>query len=163
MSSLLTMMTATRADVMAANSRPLVQLLRGMTTRPRAWRRLRGSVLFSVDGWNHDPREIYEIPEVRTYWAKVDAAFPAWTYFSVPGGPLAVLALCLLPDLRVVSTGRIGEFARTDFASADMTAFLEKAMASVTAAAIAHNLDDASVELYAYALGGTFGPSANAA
>ena len=39
------------------------------------------SVALMIDGYNHDPREIYAIPEVRTFYQQLWEVWPYWLYF----------------------------------------------------------------------------------
>lgn len=67
-------------------------------------RRFCGSVDVGVDGYNHDPREIYEIPEVRAYIRDLDEEFPFLPFFiSRRTGTLKMLAFCLIPSERVAA------------------------------------------------------------
>jgi hypothetical protein len=43
--------------------------------------RFRDQVFFGVDGYNDDPRELFEIPEVRTFVRELDAKWPYWFFF----------------------------------------------------------------------------------
>lgn len=38
-----------------------------------------------VDGYNEDPRAIWEIPEVRDYFARLTNEWPHWTWFMARG------------------------------------------------------------------------------
>jgi hypothetical protein len=49
-------------------------------SRERAMR-FRDQVVFGVDGYNDDPRELFEIPEVRTFVRELDARWPYWFFF----------------------------------------------------------------------------------
>jgi hypothetical protein len=49
-------------------------------TREDAWR-YRGQMTLVVDGYNNDPRELVDIPEVRTLLRRLEAAWPFWAYF----------------------------------------------------------------------------------
>jgi hypothetical protein len=47
-------------------------------------RRLRGMmncILCTVDGYDHDPREMYSIPEVRRFYSAFHESWPYWLYF----------------------------------------------------------------------------------
>ena len=58
--------------------------------------RHRGRVELAFHGYSNDPRELYDIPEVRDFCAKLDDAFPYWFYFlSTEGVTLGVIACCL--------------------------------------------------------------------
>ena len=43
--------------------------------------RFRDQVVFGVDGYNDDPRELFEIPEVRTFIRELDDKWPYWFFF----------------------------------------------------------------------------------
>lgn len=56
-----------------------------------------------ADGYHHDPRELVDIPEVRTLLRRLEGAWPYWVFFSqvdesigVAPGQLAVA--CRLLD-----------------------------------------------------------------
>ena len=58
--------------------------------------RYRGNVDLAFFGYSKDPRELYEIPEVRQFCSKLDDAFPYWFYFlSTDRVTLLVIACCL--------------------------------------------------------------------
>ena len=64
--------------------------------------RYRGRVDLSFYGYSNDPRELYEIPEVRRFCEKLDEAFPYWFYFlSTEGVTLEVIASCLCSVTRL--------------------------------------------------------------
>ena len=48
--------------------------------REDTWR-YRGQMTLVVDGYNHDPRELVDILEVRTLLRGLEAAWPFWAYF----------------------------------------------------------------------------------
>jgi hypothetical protein len=62
----------------------------------------RVTVLF--EGYDDDPRDVYDIPEIRRYAKALDDAFPYWFYFASlhDGSTLQVFALCLC---RVIKAG----------------------------------------------------------
>ena len=51
-----------------------------LATREDAWL-YRGQMTLVVDGYNNDPRELVDIPEVRTILRQFEAAWPYWAYF----------------------------------------------------------------------------------
>jgi hypothetical protein len=70
-------------------------------SRERAMR-FRDRVDFAVDGYNDDPRELFEIPEVRTFVRELDAKWPYWFFFlSKATGALAMIMFCLCRYQRV--------------------------------------------------------------
>jgi hypothetical protein len=60
----------------------------------------REMVDIAVFGYDDDPRELYEVPEVRDFVRKLDAEFPYWFYFlSKRGNGLLFILYCLCsPD-----------------------------------------------------------------
>lgn len=74
------------------------------TSRPRAFfdRLLKtkalaastmGKIELSFFGYDDDPRELFEIPEVRDYVKALDAIFPELFFFAVPEEPASTLRL----------------------------------------------------------------------
>ena len=56
----------------------------------------RGRVDMTFFGYSNDPRELYDIPEVRHFCSKLDEVFPYWFYFlSTERVTLGVIASCL--------------------------------------------------------------------
>ena len=51
-----------------------------LATREDAWL-YRGQMTFIVDGNNNDPRELVDIPEVRTLLRALENSWPPWAYF----------------------------------------------------------------------------------
>ena len=99
-----------RAEVEAVDvSRTAAVLSRVLADRS-AVQRYRGRVDLSFYGYSNDPRELYEIPEVRRFCKKLDEEFPYWFYFlSTERVTLTVVASCLCsvtkPILGMVSFG----------------------------------------------------------
>src|SRR5262245_60743720 len=52
-----------------------------------------GKVEFSFSGYDFDPRELYEIDEVKRYIALLDAAFPELFFFVRTREPMITLKL----------------------------------------------------------------------
>lgn len=73
-------------------------------------RRYRESVAYSVSGYDHDPRELYEIPEVRAFFRALTAQWPHWFWFLMRGQCQIGMLICLLCDVEraYTSKGRIG-------------------------------------------------------
>lgn len=51
-----------------------------LATREDAWL-YRGQMTLVVDGDNNDPRELVDIPEVRTLLRGLESSWPQWAYF----------------------------------------------------------------------------------
>lgn len=53
-----------------------------------------------VQGYDSDPRELYAIPEVRTFYSRLDSAWPYWLYFgNLETDGLMTIVLCCLASL----------------------------------------------------------------
>ena len=65
-----------QADLPSVLSRLKVLL----ANREDAWR-YRGQMTLVVDGYNHDPRELVDIPEVRSLLRRLEAEWPYWAFF----------------------------------------------------------------------------------
>ena len=70
-----------RREVEAGDLASVLSRLRVFrATREDAWR-YRGQMTLVVDGYNNDPRELVDIPEVRHLLKRFEAAWPFWAYF----------------------------------------------------------------------------------
>lgn len=65
--------------------------------------KVQGQISFSVSGYDHDPREIWEIPEVRTYFHELDRIAPFFLYYlaSEANGPIVRTYLKMFVDSRI--------------------------------------------------------------
>lgn len=72
-----------------------------LDTRERLiWARARFTILF--EGYDDDPRDVWDILEVREYVKKLDAEFPYWFYFTdLNHHTLKVICLCLCRVMKV--------------------------------------------------------------
>ena len=62
-----------------------------------------GGVIFSVSGYDEDPRELLTIPEVCSYFREVQQKAPCWLYFAMPGcGWLHVILAMSTPGCQTV-------------------------------------------------------------
>lgn len=79
----------------------------GVATPPSELLRLRGRILFTIEGYDEDPAEIYEIEAVRKYYSKVHRKWPCWMFFAdLNSGCLTAIACCIAPN--IVSIKRSG-------------------------------------------------------
>ncbi|MGE3312795.1 MAG: hypothetical protein AB7O66_22730 [Limisphaerales bacterium] len=104
-------------------------------------RRLRvmmNSMVFCIHGWDHDPREIHCIPEIRSFYRNFHEAWPYWLYFcSLDVDTLRAMVLCCLRSFTALSEDgnpnvkveydplELIEFLKRDFAP--MNAVCERA------------------------------------
>lgn len=70
-----------RESVVKHDIRPLLDKLLPLAATREAAIAWEGKVTFFFDGWDHDPRETAEIPEIRSYFLDVTAEFPYWFHF----------------------------------------------------------------------------------
>jgi len=70
-----------RREVEAGDLAPVLSRLKPfLATREDAWR-YRGQMTLVVDGYNNDPRELVDIPEVRALLRGLESSWPHWAYF----------------------------------------------------------------------------------
>jgi hypothetical protein len=138
-----------RKAVLTGNTRPLLITLEGLTASRECWTDFRGQVGFAIDGWNEDPRALFQIPEVRVFWAKFDRQFPAWSFFVQPGELLKSFMLCLVPGVqgRASHRGLVVECERADF-----THVVRRTLQAVRSACASRGVPIASYEAYCTAL-----------
>ncbi|WP_419949024.1 chlororespiratory reduction 6 domain-containing protein [Candidatus Palauibacter sp.] len=85
-----------RADVDAHDVSSTATVLSRVLANRETIEQFRGRVELVFEGYSDDPREPYEIPEVRRFCAKLDETFPFWFYFlSTDGMALGMIACCL--------------------------------------------------------------------
>lgn len=87
-----------RADVESLNLAPFLSSLTAILKDREAVVRHRHAIRPSICGYGDDPRELYQIPEVRAFLSLLDKQFPYWFYFVAPDCYLLpVLMACLCP------------------------------------------------------------------
>lgn len=58
------------------------------------------SLALLIDGYDHDPREIYAIPEVRAFYKQLWEVWPYWLYFcNLDTENLMMMVMCCLDSL----------------------------------------------------------------
>jgi hypothetical protein len=85
-----------------------------------------GKFQFLVDGWNDDPQELYNIPEVRKFYQHFHKVWPYWFYFCDLGTEtLTMMALCLMPNLS--SFKRLGQpLAKVEYDPLELLGFISR-------------------------------------
>ncbi len=58
----------------------LLELKPVTSTRENCWR-YRGQIALVLTGYDDDPRELVDIPEVRAFLAQLSVAWPYWSFF----------------------------------------------------------------------------------
>ena len=85
-----------------------------------------GKFQFLVEGWDHDPQELYAIPEVRKFYQYFHLVWPYWFFFcDLQSETLTMLTLCLLPNLSGFK--RLGEpMAKVEYDPTDLLRFIPR-------------------------------------
>jgi hypothetical protein len=91
-----------RKEVYVEGVDEVLGVLHYLATSPEALTTHRERVDIRFDGFNDDPRELWEIPEVRSFVERLDQQFPYWLYFLSRHGTglLAIVRCFLLPHLK---------------------------------------------------------------
>ena len=63
-------------------------------------RRMMNSLVFCIQGWDNDPREVHMIPEIRRFYSAFHEAWPYWLYFcNLDLDTLRAMVMCCLPSV----------------------------------------------------------------
>ena len=96
-----------RREVEAADLASVVSRLKiFLATREDAWR-YRGQMTLVVDGYNNDPRELVDIPEVRALLRRLEAEWPYWAYFFNQVDDSIKLLLSCVAGCRFLGRGAV--------------------------------------------------------
>lgn len=91
-----------REEAESGDILPVLGTLQTLLFDAETVRAFQGRLNISFCGYEADPREIYEVDEVRSYLAKIDIQFPYWFYFlSAEDDMLRMLAFCLCRTKKV--------------------------------------------------------------
>lgn len=80
-----------------------LQLLHRLIADRRSAIEYGGRISLVIDGYNDDPRELFEIPAVRAYLKRLDQEWPYWFFFlSHADESIKMLESCLCDTIEVV-------------------------------------------------------------
>lgn len=66
-------------------------------------REMMNKLMFGIEGYDDDPREVHSIPEVRRFYQEFHTAWPYWLYFcNLDTESLNMMVLCCLPSIAAV-------------------------------------------------------------
>lgn len=85
-----------REEIEAKNTASVLERLEVLTSNAENLRRHRESLVFQVRGYDEDPRVIFEVPEIRDYFADLADAWPHWLWFLHRRVGMVVLFMSLL-------------------------------------------------------------------
>ena len=94
----------------------------------RPLRDLMGRMVFTIEGWDEDPREIHMIPEIRRFYSAFHAAWPYWLYFcNLDLDTLMAMTLCCMPEVNTMKVdGQVDVAVVCD--PKDLLSFIKRAM-----------------------------------
>ena len=96
-----------RREVEAADLASVVARLKVfLATREDAWL-YRGQMTLVVDGYNNDPRELVDIPEVRALLRGLESEWPYWAYFFNQVDDSIKLLLSCVAGCRFLGRGAV--------------------------------------------------------
>lgn len=85
-----------RKDVEQRDLEAILHTLKQLLQDRWTVQNFRGRLDLGFFGYDDDPRELYEIEEVRRFVLELDKTFPFWLYFlNLYNGTLALILLCL--------------------------------------------------------------------
>jgi hypothetical protein len=85
-----------RQSVIDCDPSYMLELLKNFTTTRTQVVDYEGCITFYFDGWDDDPREVAEIPEIRAYFAALTAKFPYWLHYAEKAGDTVMRVMQLL-------------------------------------------------------------------
>lgn len=63
-----------------------------------------GRNTFTIDGYDDDPREIWQIPEIREYFSGIEKIWSYWLFFcDIHNASFLPTVASILPNVRIVS------------------------------------------------------------
>lgn len=81
---------------------PALKILESLLYDTETVQEFGGRLRIAFHGYDHDPRELYQISDVREYVAMLDRKFPYWFYFlSTDSEILKMLAFCMCRTSKV--------------------------------------------------------------
>ena len=96
-----------RREIEAADLASVLSRLKVfLATREDAWL-YRGQMTLVVDGYNNDPRELVDIPEVRALLRGLESEWPYWAYFFNQVDDSIKLLLSCVAGCRFLGRGAV--------------------------------------------------------
>jgi hypothetical protein len=63
-------------------------------------RKMMNALVFCIEGWDTDPRQLHLIPEIRRFYSAFHDAWPYWLYFcNLDMDTLRAMVMCCLPSV----------------------------------------------------------------
>lgn len=80
----LVVLDISRSEIERCHIASALERLHVLTDTAENTRRYKGSLTFVVAGYDEDPRELPQIPEVVAYFRALTSAWPHWLWFTAP-------------------------------------------------------------------------------
>ena len=94
----------------------------------RKLREMMDSMVFCIQGYDNDPREIHSIPEIRRFYAAFHDAWPYWLYFcNLEVGTLRMMVACSLNKLAAMKIDE-AESVLVEFDPLELLGFLKQGL-----------------------------------
>ncbi|MFZ2656622.1 MAG: chlororespiratory reduction 6 domain-containing protein [Victivallales bacterium] len=97
---------ASRENIEAGDIQPVLNILNSLI-EPQNIRKFANRTMFCIDGYNTDPRELCEVPEVRKWLKMLDTEWPYWFYFSSPSCLTLKFLAFTLSEIQRDSRGQV--------------------------------------------------------
>lgn len=97
----LVVLSIARREIESGNISSSLERLLLLTDSAATVERFREKLTFQVTGYEHDRRELPEIPEVRHFFKRLSAEWPHWLYFLARGMGAIPLLLSLLCRVKI--------------------------------------------------------------
>ena len=91
------------SDINAGNITDVLTALKSLSSDRSSALSAEGALTLAFTGYDTDPRELESIPEIRTWFAKLNAAWPYWFFFACRTDQTIPLVLSLLLPGMVVA------------------------------------------------------------
>jgi hypothetical protein len=108
-----------RESILDGNLALTLDKLHVLTDSVEKVRLYQEKVFFTVAGYDTDPRELIEIPEVRAFFSKLVKEWPHWLWFLNRESGCLTLLFSLLCEVKVVRTRKnyqMGDFIQYEIA-----------------------------------------------
>lgn len=118
--------TVTREDIEACGTAPALRSLNRLIDSKEALEASNGTISLLVSGYDDDPRELHLIPEVRTYFQRLDENFPFWFHVCTRIEHTLRLLFMLLADLTPEAHSDNPALTTYYFANDDLRLFISQ-------------------------------------
>ncbi|MBK1695407.1 hypothetical protein CKO09_11760 [Chromatium weissei] len=112
----LLVITISHESIVTGNLQPILAQLLSLSASTESALQWEGCLTVVFEGWDDDPRETAQIPEIRTYFRNLTEAWPYWWHYSEKVGDTFGHILRLLCSGQVVAVGGMMGWRFTDMA-----------------------------------------------